>query len=499
VITEPGAGGAGGSSGASPVGPAGVGGGAGTTTGASGSSGATTGTAGGGASTATTGPGGTTASSTGAGGAGGGSGGCADPEPIVVDGQDTGLDRCAGGQLRRRASVACPEAPPPDETCCGECPEGTFCSTQGEVACSCVERCSTDADCADGSICFCGDPAGWCVPSGCQTGDDCGEGQDCTSWDPTLGCLYLEFACTTPADACGGDLDCDGQLCAVDVDGVRRCTDGGCAIGRPFLVDDEARTAEVIARRDWLEHGIAVHHVADDGLRARLAAAWQHTARMEHASIAAFARFSLQLLSLGAPADLLERTHRAMADETRHARLAFAVASAHGAEPVGPGPLGIDGALAGADDVATFVRLLVREGCVGETVASLEAAELAERAEDPAIRQVLDAIAADEAAHAELAWRAARWALDALGDEARRAVAAELARVEREIAEGAAPAATDDDAVLARHGVATDGVRSALRREALCRAIAPCLRALVAAPTARRAEAPSPTAAASAA
>lgn len=480
VITEDGSGGgSGGSTGASPTGgtgasgPTGAGGGSTTTgTGPGGtSSGETTGTS--------TGPGGTT-TATGTGGSGGGSGGCVDPQPIEVDGKDTGLDRCAGGQLRRRASNECPSVPS-DETCCGECPEGTFCSTQGEVACSCVEQCVTDADCADGSICFCGSPAGWCVPSTCATGDDCEPGQECTSWDRTLGCLYLEFACTTPADECGGDLDCSPQMCAVQPDGHRACVDGGCAIGRPFLVDGEARTAPVVGRTDWLEPGAAIRPIADERVLEAVAAAWERTARMEHASIAAFARFSLQLLALGAPADLLERTHRALADETRHARLAFAITSAYRGEAVGPGPLALDGALASGDDVATFVRLLVREGCVGETVASLEAAECEAAAEDPAIRAALATIAADEAAHAELAWRTARWAVDALGPEARLAIAAELDHVERELA---APVAADDGAeeALLRHGIAGDGTRARFRREALRRAIVPCLRALVAAP-----------------
>lgn len=477
VITEDGSGGSGGSTGATPTGPTGSGGGS--TTSGTGPAGTSTGETTG--SVGTTGPGATTAVSTGAGGSGGGSGGCVDPQPIEIDGKDTGYDRCAGGQLRRRASNECPEVTPDDETCCGECPEGTFCSTQGEVACSCVEKCSTDADCAEGSICYCGSPAGWCVPAGCATGDDCAGGEECTSWDPTLGCMYLQFACTTPSDACGGDLDCNGQLCAVDVDGVRRCVDGGCAIGRPFLVEGEARTAPVVARRDWLDAGTAVRPIDDEAERAVVAAAWERTARMEHASIAAFARFSLQLLSLGAPAELLERTNQALADETRHARLAFAITSAYRGRPVGPGALALDGALASGDDVATFVRLLVREGCVGETVASLEAAECEASAEDPAIRQVLATIAADEAAHAELAWRTARWAIDALGPEARRAVAAELAHVEGELA---ATSAADDrsEVGLLRHGIAGDATRARFRREALRRAIVPCLRALAAAP-----------------
>src|SRR5690606_37592228 len=126
--------------------------------------------------------------------------------------------------------------------------------------------------------------------------------------------------------------------------------------------------------------------------------------------------------------------------------------------------------------------LLVREGCVGETVASLEAAELEAGADDPAVRAVLGAIAVDEAAHAELAWRTARWAIDALGPGARRAIAAELAVVEAELASAPLAAAVSaDDAALARHGVATDATRATFRREALARAIVPCLRALVAA------------------
>lgn len=43
------------------------------------------------------------------------------------------------------------------------------------------------------------------------------------------------------------------------------------------------------------------------------------TAGIETGSIAAFARFTLQLLHLGAPCELIEASQRAMLDETRHA------------------------------------------------------------------------------------------------------------------------------------------------------------------------------------
>ena len=49
---------------------------------------------------------------------------------------------------------------------------------------------------------------------------------------------------------------------------------------------------------------------------------------MAGAEIASFARTSLDLLALGAPADLVAETHRAALDEIEHARIAYALASA---------------------------------------------------------------------------------------------------------------------------------------------------------------------------
>ena len=195
-------------------------------------------------------------SSSGAGGEGGGSGGCINPTPVIIEGVDTGLDSCDGGNYRRREALTCPESTLEPDTCCvPECEEGYFCSSAGEVACGCIPICHTDADCADGNLCMCGPGGGQCVPATCQTGDDCSEGQECTSWDSSQGCLYPAFVCTTPADTCGGDADCTaaGQYCVVQADGHRQCQDGGCAIGRPFLVDETARTAGLARRADWCD------------------------------------------------------------------------------------------------------------------------------------------------------------------------------------------------------------------------------------------------------
>lgn len=443
---------------------------------------------GGGTSQASTGPGVTvsvgqsvSSGAGGEGGTGGGSGGCINPTPVIIDGVDTGLDSCDGGNYRRREALECPEPSIEPDTCCEPaCEEGYFCSGAGEVACGCVPICHTDADCADGNLCMCGPGGGQCVPATCRTGDDCGEGQECTSWDSSQGCLYPAFVCTTPADTCGGDADCSaaGQYCVVQPEGNRQCQDGGCAIGRPFLVDEVARTAGLATRGDWCDRAATPALAIDDALRGRLGDAWEHIALMEHASIAAFARFALQLLAVGAPPELLVRTHQAMADETKHARLAFGLASAYRGAPVGPGRLPIDGALTNAVDVAELIRLTIREGCVGETVAALEAGESEAVAFDPKIREVLGTIAFDERAHAELAWSAVGWALDTFGEEVRGVIVDEIALLQAELAGSDLAPLGADDRLLARHGVTTSVARALLRRETIEKVVLPCLRGL---------------------
>ena len=69
------------------------------------------------------------------------------------------------------------------------------------------------------------------------------------------------------------------------------------------------------------------------------------------------------------------------------------------------------GAGLGPVDLAELASRTVHEGCVGETLAALIAAEQALEAKDPSVRAALQKIAEDEARHAEFAWRVVRWAL----------------------------------------------------------------------------------------
>jgi hypothetical protein len=194
----------------------------------------------------------------------------------------------------------------------------------------------------------------------------------------------------------------DGQCC------YGFCT--GACCGRPLLVAGEARVAPAIERTDWLAECDVRLAGLSDAERRRLGDSWLRDARFEHASIASFARFSLDLLAFGAPPELLERAQRAMSDELAHARACFAVASAYAGRALGPGPLDMRG-VEPSPSLAAAAAAAVREGCVNT------AQQQAERTRDPVVRAVLERIARDEADHAELAWRFVAWALQ-VGDAA---------------------------------------------------------------------------------
>ena len=165
------------------------------------------------------------------------------------------------------------------------------------------------------------------------------------------------------------------------------------------------RTAPVVRSADWGAPGTPQLGQLSAREREALSARWARIGQLEHASVASFARFAMQLLSLGAPPQLVLQTTAAMADETLHAKLAFGLASAYAGAPVGPGRLAVGDALS-EGDLGAIVRTLVHEGCVGETVAAALAREERSRTMDPAVRTVLDRIAEDEERHAVLAWRA---------------------------------------------------------------------------------------------
>jgi hypothetical protein len=436
---------------------------------------------------------------------------CDDPEAL-----SGGFERCSDGVVHRPRSGACPSELPRlaafepeltrrhlehraqradaggfdwveclEDTDCVDAPHGHCQAGSYGVDTVCSYGCTTDADCDDGRVCLCGAAIGTCVEATCQNDRDCEGALDCAQYDKAPACgPFMAFACETFEDECTTHADCPGAYCVYD--GQRRaCGEAmACAdIGRPFLVSDSLRVAPPTERDDWCSlDGLALEPVhpmlaTDPVCRAELAAAWTKTALMEHASVASFARFALQLLNLGASAELLLGAASAMQDETRHAQACFALARRYGGEDVGPGELDVRGALC-AVDFESIVLAAVEEGCIGETVSALEAAEAADHCIDAPTRRVLERIAREEAAHAELAWRFVAWGLRRSGPALRERVRQTFAAEASAQSFDEAPASVHDLALL-RFGVVTPAERGKLRRRAMRDTVLPCARVLL--------------------
>jgi hypothetical protein len=361
---------------------------------------------------------------------------------------------------------------------CTERPHG-YCYTYEDVATSystCRYGCVSDVDCDPGQVCDCGWIANECVRAGCVTDAECGAGL-CLRTSYNDGCGHRTvYQCQTALDACARDADCDGhQVCAWD--GTRHACMyvDNCGVGRPFLVEGRERLAPPVGSDDWRGDVRLSPPASCTQVEARtLARRWTEIALMEHASVAAFARFALQLLAFGAPPALVMGASEAMADEVRHAEQAFALASHFAGAPVGPGSLPIEGAL-GDDELSAVVVNVVREGCCGETVAALAVEVAASGARDPELAARLSGVAADERRHAELAWAFVRWAMEGRPEVGSLALAA----AEDELRRARARRVPETgDEWIAPHGLVPAARRHALRIEVLDDLVLPCLEAL---------------------
>jgi hypothetical protein len=176
---------------------------------------------------------------------------------------------------------------------------------------------------------------------------------------------------------------------------------------------------------DWTQLPVAA--TAEAPVRAGLAAQWRENGRTEHASVAAFARLTLDLMALGAPPGLVAAANRDALDEIRHTELCFSLARALDGKDESPGafpeaqhartlPAGRTLAL------ATLAVDSLVDGALHEGVSARVIAKLARRCEEPQIRAVLKEIAADEGRHAAHGWDVVEWCLAEGGDAVARAL-----------------------------------------------------------------------------
>jgi hypothetical protein len=282
---------------------------------------------------------------------------------------------------------------------------------------------------------------------------------------------YCEFRGTATVNVAGPKMV--GAACCYDV--FVTCF---VYVGRAFLVDEGLLKAAVRRGGGWRTGPSPCTEGLSPKTRRALTDAWVKDGLFEHASVATFARFAMQLLAVGAPSRLLRETLAAGRDEIRHAELCFALASAYAGEPLEPDCFPIQSDVRVNTDLVAIVEETIVEGCIGETLAALQAAEQARRATDPAVVASLESTVEDETRHAELAWRVTAWALETGGDRVRRAV-------ERTFADFRPPDAptidlegvSGDDFVA--HGRLSPDEARATALEALERVVRPCAAALL--------------------
>lgn len=254
-----------------------------------------------------------------------------------------------------------------------------------------------------------------------------------------------------------------------------------CPGGRPLR--DEAGAlivANDVAREDFCADlstaEVSTAHLEDDRT-TRLERHWLDAAAAEHASVASFSRFSMQLLALGAPRELLALTHRAALDEIRHAEFCFGLAARASGQKRGPGVLSLPAeAHARAFDPITVTMETLRDGCLGESLAACGAAEAARSAVDPRVQSALLEIARDEEAHAELAWRTIAWLLDHHGAPVRAVIESFL----DDLRAKPRPRCPETDPDLSEHGVLTKSKLASVEEDVLSGIVIPCAEGLLA-------------------
>ena len=156
--------------------------------------------------------------------------------------------------------------------------------------------------------------------------------------------------------------------------------------------------------------------LANNTLNLKIGRMWLQHAEAEHASVASFARHTLQLMSIGAPADLLVASQQASLDEIKHARICYGISSAFIGTDFWPGALDVEGSLEKMT-LKQIIESIIQEGCIEETLSAIEAWRKASITDDKAIESALSQIASEETNHAQLAWNTIRWIMEKYPEE----------------------------------------------------------------------------------
>merc|ERR1712136_544622 len=151
--------------------------------------------------------------------------------------------------------------------------------------------------------------------------------------------------------------------------------------------------------------------LANSSFNQEIALTFSNQGEGEHASVASFARHTLQLMSMGAPANLLIGSQQAALDEIRHAKMCYGIAKSFLGAKIQPNTLNIDGSVKTMRK-SEIIQSVITEGCIGETVAAVRAQLSSHYAKEQKVKDILEEIAADETNHSQLAWNTVQWAIN---------------------------------------------------------------------------------------
>ena len=189
-------------------------------------------------------------------------------------------------------------------------------------------------------------------------------------------------------------------------------------IGRPFVVNGKYRSSaslmeqidESNAKTEWNIDQVP-RILANSSSNQAIAIEFLNQGEGEHASVASFARHTLQLMSMGAPTTMLIGSQKAALDEIKHAKMCYGIAKSFLGAKIQPSTLNIDGSVTKISN-SEIIQSVITEGCIGETVAAVRAQLSVHYAKEPNIKSILQEIASDETNHSQLAWNTVQWAIN---------------------------------------------------------------------------------------
>jgi len=211
--------------------------------------------------------------------------------------------------------------------------------------------------------------------------------------------------------------DSEGDTCCYTANYITVREYPDCVHGRPYMQEEGPVVAHLKRQKgSWRrnEQSIIFHNTS---ARRQAGTFYLESAQYEHASVASFNRFVLELMKFGAPAHLIQQAQLAAMDEIRHAQSAFAIANELLNDQFQPDKMDLTMKL--ADNLYDFAAAVLEEAAINETLAVLLAAEQLRIVTCPMIKEYLQEVVREESQHSELAFMTLRWCIEKGGEEIR--------------------------------------------------------------------------------